>query len=108
MTLNIKNSNKTLIIAEAGINHNGSFKTACELIEAAADAKVDIIKFQIFDAKELVTPNHNRANYQIKSDGLKELSQYKMLKGFQLNFDDLNHLLICVMKFGQPFDRHRY
>ena len=101
--LNFENLNKTLIIAEAGVNHNGSFKTACELIEVAADAKVDVIKFQIFNTKELVTTNHDRANYQINSDGLEKLSQYKMLKNLELDLDDFIKLKNISLKKGLKF-----
>ena len=52
------------IIAEAGVNHNGDLNLAKKLIAAAADAGADIVKFQTFKAKNLVTKNANKADYQ--------------------------------------------
>lgn len=97
------NYSKTLIIAEAGVNHNGSFKTACELINIAAEAKVDVIKFQIFDTSELVTPNHSRAAYQIKSDDFNIMSHYQMLKKLELKLDDFVKLKKLSNKKGLDF-----
>ena len=58
--------NKTLIIAEAGVNHNGNIKNAYRLIDEAAIAKADAIKFQTFTADTLVTKNAGLAKYQKK------------------------------------------
>ena len=55
---------KTLIIAEAGVNHNGSMETAKQLIDAAAEAKVNYVKFQTFKADKIVTKSAKRATYQ--------------------------------------------
>ena len=82
--------NKVLIIAEAGVNHNGSMEMAKQLIEKAADAGADLVKFQTFKAKNLVTKDALRAEYQIKSDKDKDISQYNMLKGLELTNE--NHL----------------
>ena len=57
-------SRKVLIIAEAGVNHNGSIKLAKKLIDVAVKAKADIVKFQTFKAENLVTKNAKKANYQ--------------------------------------------
>ena len=54
----------TLIIAEAGVNHNGSINTAKKLIDVAADAGADFVKFQTFKADRLVTRRADKANYQ--------------------------------------------
>ena len=54
----------TLIIAEAGVNHNGDLSKALEMIDVAADAGADIIKFQTFKAKNLVTASAEKAEYQ--------------------------------------------
>ena len=59
---------KILIIAEAGVNHNGSIELAKKLIDAAADAGVDYVKFQTFDAKKLASKNAKKADYQEKHE----------------------------------------
>ncbi|WP_299153914.1 N-acetylneuraminate synthase [uncultured Christiangramia sp.] len=75
---------KVLIIAEAGVNHNGSTEQAKKLIDAAADAGVDYVKFQTFKADNLVTKRAKRASYQDKNSGDKD-SQYEMLKKLELS-----------------------
>ena len=57
--------NKTIIIAEAGVNHNGDINTAKRLIDVAAKAGVDYVKFQTFKADRLVSPKAKKAKYQI-------------------------------------------
>ena len=57
----------TLIIAEAGVNHNGDFQMAIELIKTASDIGADVIKFQTFQADQLVTPNTKKTSYQEKN-----------------------------------------
>lgn len=71
------------IIAEAGVNHNGNFELAKKLIDAAACAKADAVKFQTFDPKTLVTKHAKRAEYQDKNIGGEE-SQYNMLTRLKL------------------------
>ena len=84
--------NKTIIIAEAGVNHNGDIETAKRLIDAAADAAVDYVKFQTFKAEKIVTKQAKRADYQNKNT--KDVdTQYEMLKKLELN-EDSHHLLI--------------
>ena len=84
--------NKTIIIAEAGVNHNGDIETAKRLIDVAADAGVDYVKFQTFKANKIVTKQAKRADYQNKNT--KDLdTQYEMLKKLELN-EDSHHLLI--------------
>lgn len=77
---------KTLIIAEAGVNHNGDILLAKQLIDAAADAGADYVKFQTFKAGELVTKVANRASYQDKNTSNKD-SQYEMLKKLELSHE---------------------
>ena len=72
--------NKTLIIAEAGVNHNGDMNTAKSLIDVAAKAGVDYVKFQSFKASKLVSPKAKKAAYQINDKGDEDDSQYSMLK----------------------------
>mgnify|MGYP000370762654 CR=1 FL=1 len=81
----------TLIIAEAGVNHNGSEKLAFDLVDAAVAAGVDIVKFQTFKAKDLVTVNAQQADYQVKNSE-KVQTQYQMLKELELSFD--SHLAV--------------
>ena len=62
----------TLIIAEAGVNHNGSVEIAKKMIDAAKNAGVDYIKFQTFKAEKVVTINAEKANYQKTTTGTDE------------------------------------
>jgi sialic acid synthase SpsE len=74
-----KNTNKTFIIAEAGVNHNGSLKKALKLIDVAASAGANAIKFQTFRAENLATDYAPKAEYQ-KYKSLKKETQFQMLK----------------------------
>ena len=76
-------NNKTLIIAEAGVNHNGDISLAKKLIDIAAQAGADIVKFQTFNADRIVTRTAKKANYQIKSTDSGE-SQHDMLNRLEL------------------------
>ncbi|RXJ72806.1 N-acetylneuraminate synthase [Veronia nyctiphanis] len=76
----------TLIIAEAGVNHNGDEKLAFELVNAAAKAGVDIVKFQTFKASSLVTEEAKQADYQVANTGKKE-SQLAMLSRLELSHE---------------------
>jgi len=76
---------KTLIIAEAGVNHNGDIKLAKKLIYAAANAGADFVKFQTFKASTLVSKSAVKASYQRKNTGSNDNSQYKMLKKLELD-----------------------
>lgn len=78
--------NKTIIIAEAGVNHNGDLQKALALIDAAADAGADYVKFQTFKADKLVSSEAKQAAYQSTNMG-KEISQYEMLKALELNHE---------------------
>lgn len=74
----------TLVVAEAGVNHNGDLVLARRLIEAAADAGADLVKFQTFAADRLVTRQAAKAEYQISAAGADE-TQYQMLRRLELN-----------------------
>lgn len=82
----------TLIIAEAGVNHNGDMAMAKHLIDAAADAGADLVKFQTFNAERLVTPTAVKAAYQHRNTGIVE-SQYDMLKRLELTHQMHNELI---------------
>ena len=93
---------RTLIIAEAGVNHNGSIEMAKRLIEKAADAGVDYVKFQTFKSEKLVSRHATKAEYQkANTDG--EDSQLKMLQQLELSHSDhlqlIEHCNHCGVKF---------
>lgn len=75
---------KTLIIAEAGVNHNGDLNMARALVDAAAKAGADLVKFQTFSADRLVTTSARKADYQIKATEADE-SQYEMIRRLELS-----------------------
>lgn len=79
--------NRVIIIAEAGVNHNGDINIAKELISEASKAGVDYVKFQTFKAEKLTSKQAKKANYQIQNTGHKE-SQFQMLKSLELSEDD--------------------
>lgn len=76
---------KTLIIAEAGVNHNGDIGLAKKLIDAAAEAGVDYVKFQTFNSKKLVSKSAQKADYQIENTKNSTDSQLQMLQKLELS-----------------------
>lgn len=95
------------IIAEAGVNHNGCYELACKLVDAAKEAGVNCIKFQTFKAKDLVSHNAKRAEYQKETVG--DGSQVDMLKKLELSYDEFIKLKEYCDKVGicflsTPFD----
>jgi N,N'-diacetyllegionaminate synthase len=83
--------NNLIIIAEAGVNHNGNLKIAKKLIDVASNSKADYVKFQTFTADELATKNAPKAEYQNKNLK-KNLTQYNMLKKLELSLKD--HIIL--------------
>lgn len=90
-------SHKTLIIAEAGVNHNGSLDLAKNLVDAASEAGADVVKFQTFKAESLVTENATKATYQMEKTTAKE-SQFTMLKRLELSFEMHQDILTFCKK----------
>ncbi|SVB89870.1 uncharacterized protein METZ01_LOCUS242724, partial [marine metagenome] len=89
-----------MIIAEAGVNHNGRIDFAKRLVDAASTAGADFVKFQAFKSKHLVASSLEKAHYQKKS-GRPSESQYEMLKKLELSQDELTELFIyCSKKIG--------
>nr|WP_020536120.1 N-acetylneuraminate synthase [Lewinella cohaerens] len=93
----------TLIIAEAGVNHNGSMEMAKKLVDAAAEAKVDLVKFQTFKADKLVTKTAKKATYQQQNLASDDDSQYNMLKSLELSENDHLELIAYAQSKGVKF-----
>ena len=96
------------IIAEAGVNHNGSIDLAKKLIDVASDAGADAVKFQTFKAENIVTKHSHKANYQTEATSENE-SQFDMLKKLELDSQSHKELITyCnsknIMFLSTPFD----
>lgn len=99
---------RTFIIAESGVNHNGDIEIAKKMIDAASAAGADAVKFQTFKAERIVAINAPKAEYQIENTNNTE-SQYQMLK--KLEIDKETHLELMeycreknIMFLSTPFD----
>lgn len=102
------NNSKVFIIAEAGVNHNGSIELAKQLVDKAVWAGADCIKFQTFNSKNLVSKNAQKAEYQKRTTGGAE-SQLDMLKKLELSKEEFIKLRDCcnqkgIMFLSTPFD----
>lgn len=100
--------NKVFIIAEAGVNHNGSIDLAKKLIDVASESGVDAVKFQTFKAENLVSKNAQKAEYQKQTTDKNE-SQFDMIKKLELDVDTHKELMLyCKTKniifLSTPFD----
>ena len=96
------------IIAEAGVNHNGSIELAKQLIDVAVETGVDAVKFQTFKAENLVSKSAQKAEYQKETTDTKE-SQFEMIKKLELDVDTHYELIeYCnsknIMFLSTPFD----
>lgn len=92
----------TLVIAEAGVNHNGSEEIAIALIDAAHKSGADIVKFQTFKAKNLVTATAEQADYQVTNTNKVE-SQLSMLSRLELSYEAHRRLIYHCQKLGIQF-----
>ena len=93
---------KTLVIAEIGVNHNGNFKKAKELVAQASKCGADIVKFQIFKTEEIVTKKVKKTKYQLEKKD-KNIFQYKMLKKLELNEQSFFKLKKLCKKYRVEF-----
>ena len=100
---------KVYIIAEAGVNHNGSLKLAKEMVIKARESGADAIKFQTFKSERVVSSLAKKAAYQIKNTGSADESQLEMVKKLELSFDDFRELQAFskekdIQFLSTPFD----
>tara|TARA_Y100001968_G_scaffold307274_1_gene324957 strand:+ start:560 stop:1567 length:1008 start_codon:yes stop_codon:yes gene_type:complete len=93
---------KAIIIAEAGVNHNGDVRIAKELVKNAFEAGADYVKFQVFKADSIVTRDAKQAEYQKKNTKTKE-SQYDMLKKLELKDEDYHEIYQQCISCGIGF-----
>ena len=94
---------KTLIIAEAGVNHNGDMKIARQLIDIAADSGADIVKFQMFKASKLVSRQAKKAAYQERNLGDGDPTQFNMLKKLETTYEMHVELMDYSREHGISF-----
>lgn len=90
------------IIAEAGVNHNGDESLAFQLVDAAIEAGADVVKFQTFKAKNLVTAEARQADYQVANTE-KEESQLAMLSRLELSYECHHRLVAYCLEKGIEF-----
>ena len=95
-------NNRCLIIAEAGVNHNGRLDLALELCDAAKKCGADVVKFQTWKTENLITRSVAQADYQAKNSKRTE-SQFDMLKRLELSYDDFRKIKLYCDKLGITF-----
>ena len=95
-------NDRVKIIAEAGVNHNGSMDMAKRLIDVAADAGVDFVKFQTFKADKLLIEKAKKAEYQINATSIDE-SQYSMIQKLELDESDHKEIIDYCSSVGVDF-----
>jgi len=101
--------NKVFVIAEAGVNHNGSVELAKKLIDVASEVGADAVKFQTFKTELCISKDARKADYQVKNTGDDKETQYEMVKKLELSEEMHNELIAyCkeknIMFLSTPFD----
>lgn len=99
----MKNIQKTLIIAEAGVNHNGDISLAKKLIKVASEAGADFVKFQSFKTEEAISIIAPKAQYQVANTTNKQESQFEMIKKLELGKQTHLELIKHCQKYGIKF-----
>lgn len=94
---------RCLIIAEAGVNHNGRLDLALHLCDAAKEAGADVVKFQTWKTEKIITHGVRQAEYQMVNTGKNE-SQYEMLKRLELSYSDFRKIKQYCDEIGILFD----
>ena len=98
---------KVIIIAEAGVNHNGDIKLAKKLVDVAVDSGADFVKFQTFKSENVVSKSAKKASYQIKNTKNSSENQFQMLKKLELSFEQHQDLILyCKEKKIKFFATH--
>lgn len=92
----------TLIIAEAGVNHNGSLDIAFQLCKAAKESGADVVKFQTWKTEKIITKSVAQADYQVENTGCSE-SQFDMLKKLELSHEDFTKIKEYCDEIGIQF-----
>ncbi|MDE0806517.1 MAG: N-acetylneuraminate synthase [Longimicrobiales bacterium] len=92
----------TLVIAEAGVNHNGDLGMARNLVKVAAEAGADLVKFQTYKSRNVVTRNAKKADYQTRTTDADE-SQFEMISKLELSTADHHVLMECCEEHGIQF-----
>ena len=95
-------NDKVVIIAEAGVNHNGSIARALEMVDVAADAGADVIKFQTFSADKLARKDTELADYQKVTAGSSK-NQWELLKGLELTHEEFRQIAARASERGIAF-----
>ncbi len=98
----MQENRRCLIIAEAGVNHNGDISIAKELCQAAKESGADVIKFQTWITERIITKSVRQATYQSENTGVTE-SQFDMLKRIELSFDAFREIKEYCDKIGITF-----
>lgn len=94
---------KTIVISEAGVNHNGDINKAFMLVDAAVNAGVDYVKFQTFKSEKLVSKTAKKADYQVENTGDSSESQLQMLKKLELSDQQHEQLIDYCKEKGVQF-----